>query len=174
VTRASHSAATVGRTIERYALQLDPTLPPGPTRSLRSSVDRTVADNRVFANVLLLLTAIGVLLAGVGVYALLAQAVGERQRELGIRLAIGASARDIAAVVATQAGLISAAGIATGLVLSYWGSRLVNTYVVGVSEHDPRVYAVTVVFLLLVTAIAAARPAWAATRVNPVEALRAD
>jgi predicted permease len=173
-TRSPLPLATVGAAIERSALQLDPTLPIGPTRSLRQWIDRTIARNRVFANVLLLLSTIGVLLAGIGLYGLLAQTVGERQRELGIRMVIGARARHVAAVVATQAGWIAAVGMVAGLVLASWGARLVKAYVVGVSESDPRVYALTAGFLLTVTAIAAARPVWTATRVNPVETLRAE
>ena len=69
---------------------------------------------------------------------------------------------------------LAAFGVFAGLVLSYWGTGLVKSYLVGVSESDPRVYASTIAFLLFVVVTAAARPAWAATRVNPVETLRSE
>jgi predicted permease len=156
------------------AVELDPTLPLGKAWSLSSWIDRDLATHQMFARVLSLLGGVAMVLAAVGLFGLLAQAVGERRREFGIRMAIGATGRRIAGLVLRQAAWACVWGIAGGLALSYWGSGLVTSYLWGVSTSDPRVYAVTITLLLVVVALAAARPAWLATRVNPIEALRSE
>lgn len=174
ITRARGSLNRVNEIVERAAVDLDATLPIGKARFLTTWIDRELASTRMLAWVLSLMGGAGFLLAAVGLHGLLAQAVGERRREFGVRLAIGASAADIARLVFRQAAWTSALGVAGGLALAYWGSALVKTYLVGVSEFDPRIYALTVFGLVTVVFLAAIRPAWSATRVNPVEALRAE
>ncbi len=149
-------------------------MPIGEGRALASTVGRHLANTRVLAWVLSLLGGAALLLAAAGLYGLLSQAVGERRGEFGIRLAVGASAADIAQLVLRQATWILAAGAAAGLALAYWGSEVVTAYLFGVTAFDPLVYASSVAMLTLVVVAAAIRPAWSATRVNPVETLRVD
>jgi ABC-type antimicrobial peptide transport system permease subunit len=128
----------------------------------------------VYASVLTLLGGLGFLLAAVGLYGLLAQSVAERTREFGIRMAIGASRRQVFALVLRNAALIGAAGGTAGLGLALLGARLIESQLWGVTAREPAVYAAATVALLLVVVAAAAWPARAATRVQPVEALRVD
>jgi hypothetical protein len=164
----------VGELVASVAVDLDPTLPLAPARPLLSEAEYELATSRTYAEVLTLLGGIGLLLAAVGMYGLLAQAVGERRREFGVRLAIGAASRHIAALVFQQAAWIAALGVAGGVVLAWWGTELIITYLWGVTATDPRVYALTVAVLLAAVTLAAARPAWQATRVSPIETLRAE
>lgn len=159
---------------ERASLALDATLPLRPADSIRTWIDRGLASVRVFAWVLSLLGIVGFVLAAVGLYGLLSQAVGERRREFGVRLAVGASNRHIAGLVLKQALWTSALGTVAGLGLAYWGSGLVKSYLFGVSAFDPRVYTVAAAVLVVVVFLAAIRPAWMATRVNPIDTLRAE
>ena len=124
--------------------------------------------------VLVLFAGLALLLAGIGIYSVLSYVVNLRRQEIGIRLAIGASARDIARLVLRHAGVISAIGIVGGLALSYWGTGLLKAYLWGVTAFDPKIYGVATLTLVVVALAAALRPALAATRVNPVETLRAE
>ncbi len=163
-----------GEVAAHAALELDPTLPLDRAWALTSWIDRDLASTHMFARVLSLLGGVAMVLAAVGLFGLLAQAVGERRREFGVRMAIGASARRIAALVLRQAAWTCVWGITAGLGLSYWGAGLIASYLWGVSPFDPRVYALTITLLLVVVALAAARPVWSATRVNPIDALRSE
>ena len=103
-----------------------------------------------------------------------AQRVQHDADALNVAHQIKATVGRIAALVLRQAAWTGVVGIAGGLALSYWGSGLVTAYLWGVSAFDPRVYALTISLLLVVVALAAARPAWSATRVNPIDALRSE
>jgi len=133
-----------------------------------------MVDQRLFAGVLSLLGALGFVLAAVGLYTLLAQTVSERTREFGIRMAIGASRRQVFTLVVRYAMSIAAVGGATGVVLALFGTRLVESQLFGVTARDPIVYAAATGALLVVVVLAAVWPARTATRVEPVEALRTD
>lgn len=168
------TATRLGEVAASVAARLDPTLPLDRAWALTEWNRRDVASTQMFARVLSLLGGVAMVLAAVGLFGLLAQAVGERRREFGVRMAIGASAGRIAWLVLRQAAWTCALGIAAGLGLSYWAARFVSSYLWGVSPFDPRVYALTITLLLVAVALASARPAWSATRVNPIDALRSE
>lgn len=172
--RTRATVPQVNDIVATAAVALDPTMPLGPARSLEDWIGRGLATRRMYARVLSMFGAVAVLLAAVGLYGLLSQVVGERRREFGIRLAIGASARDIARLVLRHAGVISALGLVAGLALSYWGTGLLKTFLWGVTAFDPYIYGGASLTLVIVALIAALRPALAATRVNPVETLRTE
>lgn len=174
LAKSRGSATRFGEVAASAAVKLDPTLPLDRAWALAEWNDRDLASTQMFARVLSLLGGVAMVLAAVGLFGLLSQAVGERRREFGVRMAVGASAGRIAALVLRQAAWTGVLGIAGGLALSYWGSGLVTAYLWGVSAFDPRVYALTISLLLVVVALAAARPAWSATRVNPIDALRSE
>ncbi len=172
--RTRASVRQVNELVSTAAFEIDPTLPQGTSRSLVDWIGRGYATTVLFAKVVGSVSVVALVLAAVGLYGLLAQVVGERRREFGIRLAIGASARHVVRLVARQAATIAAVGIALGGALVFWGIGLVESYLWGVEALDPRVMATTIVVLLGVVALAAMRPAWLATRVNPIETLRAE
>jgi ABC-type antimicrobial peptide transport system permease subunit len=113
-------------------------------------------------------------LAAVGLHGLVAQTAAERRREFGIRLAIGATRADIARLVARYALTIGVIGTAVGLILSRFGVKLVTSLLFGVTAIDPVVHALAIVSLAVVVVMACAWPALRATRVQPVEVLRAE
>lgn len=128
----------------------------------------------MFAWVVSLLGVLGFVLAAVGLYGLLAQMVGERTRELGIRMALGADRWRIIRLVARQAAWVAVAGGIVGLSLAAVGSRLVEAHLFGLTRLEPWVYATSAAALVAVVFAASFWPARAATKVEPVEALRAD
>jgi putative ABC transport system permease protein len=124
-----------------------------------------------------LLTLFGVLaltLAGVGVYGVMAYGVNQRTRELGIRLALGARASSVQAMVLRQGLTLTVTGLPLGLVGALALSRLLTTLVYRVSPSDPRVLGVAVLVLAAVSVVACLIPAIRATRVDPIDALRSE
>ena len=166
--------AEVTQRVEAEAKAIDPTLPIGYSRALRTSIDRALSDRRVFAWVLSILGWLGFVLAAVGLYGLLAQSVAERRREFGIRMAIGSGPAHIFTLVIRQAAWIGALGTAAGIGLAVLGSRLVEAQLYGLTRLDAGVYVVAAASLAVVVALSGLWPARAATRIDPIEALRAE
>jgi predicted permease len=143
-------------------------------RPLSTGLDRQLSEQRLFAWMLSLLAALGFVLASLGLYGLVSQAMLERQREFGIRLAVGAAAADIVRLVARYALTIGGAGVVFGLSFSYFGTRIVQQMLFGVSPLEPGIYLVAILTLVLVVLLACIGPAVRAVRVQPVDVLRAE
>jgi ABC-type antimicrobial peptide transport system permease subunit len=126
------------------------------------------------AALLLVFAAIGLLLASVGLYAITAHGVSQRTQEIGIRMAIGATARQILALVLVQGMRPIGTGLVTGLAGSLAVNRLLQSELVQVSPTDPVTYVVTCVVLLACATVGCVTPALRATHVNPVVALRQE
>jgi ABC-type antimicrobial peptide transport system permease subunit len=113
-------------------------------------------------------------LAAVGIYGLLAYSVAQRQREIGIRMALGASRHAVAWSIVRQAGILALAGVGVGGLGALGATRLLRASLYGVAPSDPVAFAAAALVLLLMAGVASWLPARKATRVNPMEALRAD
>jgi predicted permease len=114
------------------------------------------------------------LLAALGLYALLARAVRERVPEIGVRMALGARRSDVVRLFLADGGVVVLQGIAAGTVLALVLSRLLRGFVFGVTTTDPLTYVAVGALLAAVAAVACAVPAWRAARVDPSRALRAE
>ncbi len=117
---------------------------------------------------------LALLLAAVGIYGVLAYSVAQRTREIGIRMALGSTRQAAMRLVLRQAGVMVAAGLAIGLAAAWPAGRAVRSFLFGVTPLDPLTLFATAAVLLLVCACAAAVPAYRATQVDPIEALRAE
>jgi putative ABC transport system permease protein len=127
--------------------------------------------------VLILFAGFGItalLLAAIGIYGVLSGSVNERMREIGVRAALGATRRDILALVLGDGMILSSGGIAIGLVGAAAASQTLSTLLFGISRLDPATYLAVVALLALVAAIACITPAWRAARVDPSITLRAE
>ena len=113
-------------------------------------------------------------LAAAGIYGVMAYAVAHRRLEFGIRLALGATPRDLVRLVGMHSLRLTAVGIVLGLIGARLTSSLLGDLVVGVGATDPRVFAVTAVCLGSVALLASIVPALRATRIDPSDALRAQ
>jgi putative ABC transport system permease protein len=152
---------------------VDADLPMNDVRSMGSRVADSIAAPRVSVVVLSLFAGLAMVLAGVGIYGVLSYAVSQRTREIGIRMALGASSGSVRRDC--PAGMKPAMiGLGVGLVGAYWGTRLMTKLLFGIAPTDPATFAVVAVFLSSVAFLASYVPARRATRVAPTEALRFD
>jgi ABC-type antimicrobial peptide transport system permease subunit len=119
------------------------------------------------------LAAFAVAIAGVGLFGVLSYSVAQRAREIGVRTALGAQVRDIVRLVVGQSMAIAGAGLAAGLVASFWLASTLQTFLYGVTPHDAVSFGVVAAVLLLVSVLASIVPARRAARVDPVKVLKA-
>lgn len=159
----------------RAALQaVDPDLPPFRVRTMDQLVADDLAQPRLYAALLITFAAMALTLAGSGLYGVLAQSVVQRSREIGVRRALGATARDIRALVLRQGVGLSAIGIALGIVASLGATRALRALLYDTSPADPATLGAVGVGLTLVAILASWLPARRATKVDPMVALRAE
>jgi ABC-type antimicrobial peptide transport system permease subunit len=116
--------------------------------------------------------AIGLVLAVVGLYGVLAFRVNQREREIGVRVTLGATRSDVSRLVLWEGLRLSALGVVIGLVAALTAGRALATIVFGVSPRDPMTLALTGIMLLVVAAVASALPAWRAAGIDPMRVLR--
>jgi predicted permease len=148
-----------------------------PTRefwTIESTVERSVSARRFTLGILSAFGTTALLLAGLGIYGVLAQSVAERKAEIGIRMAVGASARDVVRSLLGRTLWLTGAGIAAGAALSLGSASLLRSLLYGVSATDPGTFAAIAVVLLLVAGAAAALPAARAARTRGTTVLMAE
>ncbi len=158
--------------LRRLAAEIDPDIPLAAVTTLSDITARAVAQPRFHLVLMLGISALGVLLALVGCYSLLAFTVTQRRREFGVRAALGATRRDLARHVLGRGLRFIGAGVAVGVALAWASTRLLVSLLFGVAPTDPASFALAAAALCLTAACAALLPALRAAGVNPVEALR--
>ncbi len=160
--------------LRRAATAVDPDQAFIDVRTMRETATQSVAMQRFSMLLLATFSAFATLLTAVGLYGTLAYAVGRRTRELGVRIALGATPRSIARLVAGRAALLLALGVAGGTVAALAGARLIASQLYGVAPRDPATLAAAVLLLVSVALVATAVPVGRAVRIEPVEALREE
>ena len=172
VVKTTGDPSTVAPTVRRIVHEADRTIPIASV----STMDRVVGDSiasRRFATILLLgFSLLAVMLAGIGIYGVMSYGVSQRRGEIGIRVAMGASPASIARLIATEAGRVTATGLALGLVGALSVGRLIQALLVGVGRADLATMAGVMAMLAIVAAVACIIPTRRATAVSPTEALR--
>jgi len=152
----------------------DSRIPVTQVRTLAEAFQESIGRDRMNAFVTAAFAVAALLLASFGLYGLLSYVVTERTREIGIRMALGAEGSSVLRMVMKHGlSLVFWGGIA-GLVGAIGISRLIQTLLFGVSSNDPATFGLVTLLLLLVGAVASYVPAYRATRVDPVVALRQD
>jgi predicted permease len=167
-------AADVRARVAAAVAALQPDLPPEPLVPLESSLALALAPQRIAAWVTGVLGMLGLLLGAVGVYGVTAFAVGQRVREIGIRKALGATRRDVVALMLRQGMVAPLAGVAVGLLGALAMARVVSAFLAGVGTADPASLGGATLLLLAVAGLATLLPAWRAARGSPVASLRSD
>jgi len=157
----------------RGAIQsVDPELPVFNVTSMDEVLDASLASRRFSANLLTGFAAVALLLASIGIYGLLAYMVGQRSRELGLRMALGAGRGDVLKLILQKGVALAVAGIVAGLIAAVLSASFMGSLLYGVRPRDPVVFTLVPLLLLVVAIAASYIPAWRATKVDPIVALR--
>jgi putative ABC transport system permease protein len=151
---------------------IDPDLPVVDVMAMEMVVRRSVADRRATMYLLAVFAAFALVLAAVGLYSVLAYSVRRRVREIGIRMALGADRRGVVQMVIADALRPTIVGLVVGIAAALAIRRVVESLLFGVSPSDPATFAAVSALLVIVALGASALPAYAATRVDPMLALR--
>jgi ABC-type lipoprotein release transport system permease subunit len=167
----------VRHTLEGTVRDIDPDVALLGTRTMRAQIQGGFFVQHVATQLLSWLGGVAVLLAAMGVYAVMAHGVSQRTQELGVRIALGATPRGVLAMVLRQGAALATIGLVCGLVASLVAlarTSLMTGFLHGVSPFDPLVFTAAPLFLTGVALLAAWLPARRATRVDPVLALRSE
>ena len=151
--------------------------PPGAETSIsnvRERIDQTLAEPKFMMGILATFAALGVVLAAIGLFGVISYTVGQRTREIGIRIALGAGRGTVARLVVGDGVRLAIAGIVIGLAGSMSATRLIENLLYGVSRFDPFAFAAGAALLLCVAIVACVVPMLRATGVDPAIAVRAD
>ncbi len=172
--RSSGEPAALIPTLRAAIREVDPNVPVSNLRPMSSVVSSSLAQNRFRTLLLGAFAGMAMLLAALGLYGVLAQLVGRRTHELGVRIALGADRTSVLVFVLRHGLRLTVIGIVFGLIGAAATTRLVRGVLFGIEPLDPFTFAGTTVVLMLVALAAALLPAWRATRVDPVESLRTE
>lgn len=174
VVRTKGDPAAILPTIKREVKALDPHLALANVRTLDAVFAESLARQRFSMTIIANFAAAALLLAMVGLYGVIALSVGQRRREIGVRMALGARPSDVLRLVLGEGLRITLAGTVLGLLGAFSLSRVVTSLLYGVSATDGTTYAASAAAIVVVTLVATMIPARRATRVDPTSALRAD
>ncbi len=169
--RSSAPAAMVPA-LREAILSVDHDLPPTTAATMESLMDETLRTQRMLMVLLGLFAATALLLATIGVYGVMSYTVTQRRREIGIRVAVGAQLGQILGLVLGESLRLAALGAGIGIAGALAVGRLGRGLLYGVAEADPLTLAAVSLLLVAVSIAASLIPAWRATRVDPMEALR--
>ena len=174
IVRASAPAPTLIAAIRARLRLIDPELPMYEVATMDERAASSIVNRRFLLRILAVFSGIAIVLCGVGIYGVTAQAVAQRRRELGIRMALGASSRRVQRGVVGRAALVVAVGLGMGLVGAIAITRLLRALVYGVATTDAAAFAGGALSLAIVALASAWLPSRRASRVDPVEVLRTD
>jgi putative ABC transport system permease protein len=151
---------------------LDPTLPLDVVMSYQQYLHELLTGLMYAAAMLAVDALIALLLAAIGIFGVMANLVGERTREIGVRLAMGARREDVLGMILSRASWLTAAGVGAGLLLAFGLAHMVANLLVGVRPDDPAVFASITATIVAIALVASWIPAYRAARIDPMEALR--
>jgi ABC-type antimicrobial peptide transport system permease subunit len=174
VLRTSMPPANLASGVRGALRSLDPNLPGNDFRPLQLLVDKAVSPRRFVVLLLGGFALFALILASLGIYAVISYSVSRRTQELGIRMALGASAADLQRRIVGQTLTLAAIGMLLGAIASWIVSRAFSGMLFGVTASDPTTFLGMLGVLTVVSAVAGYLPARRASRIDPMVALRAD
>ncbi len=172
VLRTSLPATQLEPQIRHEVQSIDPSLPVFNVASMNDIIGRSLASRRFSADLVGGFAGLAVLLASIGIYGLLAYMVGQRSREIGLRMALGARRDDILKLFLRKGVALAGVGIIAGVVVSASTASMMASLLYGVRPHDPAVFLIVPLLLFAIAVLASYLPARHATKVNPMIALR--
>jgi predicted permease len=172
--RTSGDSTPVFTELRARARSIDKDVPLYGMRTMETQIAGTLSPERMLASVSTILGVLAIILAMVGLYSILANAVAQRTREIGIRMALGAEQRQVIGMVLRDTLKMVAIGVAVGIPVSLAASRWITSYLYGIKRQDPITYAAIVGLLALAGLTAAYVPSRRASKVDPMVVLRYD
>ena len=160
--------------MRRAVRAADPSLPVQGIAPMSEVVASTTAESLFQTRLLSAFSLLGLLLSAVGVYGLLAYEVAQRRREIGVRMALGAEGRHVVAGVLRRTLAMSGLGVLLGAAGAVALTRLLRSFLFGVTPTDPLTFAAVAFLLVLTGLVAGSLPSWRAARVDPAAVLRVE
>jgi ABC-type antimicrobial peptide transport system permease subunit len=164
--------ARIAQALREAVRQVDDAIPVHDMRTLDEQVDRAVSSERLVASLTAVFGLLATLLATIGLYGVMSYTVARRTREIGVRVALGAAAKDISWLVTREVILLVGMGVASAVPVLWGLTRLVESQLYGVTPLDPPTIALAIGLLAGVAALAGLLPARRAARIDPLVALR--
>jgi putative ABC transport system permease protein len=172
VVRTPADLAAVAPALRAAVAAVDPQQPIGPVRTMEDLVAESMAARRLNLLLLSAFAVVALALTAAGLYGVMSYVVAQRTREIGVRMALGATSQQVVGMVLREAGWVTLAGIGIGIAGALMVTRYMTSLLFGISAADPLVYAAVSLLLATVALLAAAVPSGRATRVDPLIALR--
>jgi predicted permease len=172
--RTAQPPETIETSIRQVMHQLDPTLVVDGLRTMEAEVDRIAAEVRALAFLAIGFSVLAMILAGVGLYGVLAYSTEQRTREIGVRLALGAQRSNVVVLIVREMAIITAIATAIALPSIVALARLFQSQLYGVTNFDPLTLSITVTLTAAMAALAATLPARRAASIEPMQALRSE
>jgi putative ABC transport system permease protein len=173
VVRMKPGANPIG-SVRATVPTLDRTLPPPNVTNVEDAMAESISGPRFTMLLLAMFTVLALVLAAVGLYGVLAYAVTQRTREIGIRIALGATRRAIARAIVGQGAIFAASGVVLGLAGAYWATRFIDKMLYGVPRGDPYSFLAGALLLFATAIVACLVPMRRAVAVDPLIAMRAE
>jgi putative ABC transport system permease protein len=174
VIRTDGDPNALVRPLRAAVREIDPNVALQQVETFDEVVSRSLWRQRLQSNVLSIFAVLALVLACLGLYGVISYAVAQRTRELGVRVALGATRRNVLMLVFGESGRLVLSGVAIGLAAAYFSTRILRTLLYGVDASDVATFVFVAGVLGLVALVAAAIPARRAARVDPIVAMRAD
>jgi putative ABC transport system permease protein len=174
VVRASRDVTAVAMPVQKVVGAMDPDLPVSDVMTLRQAIGKSTIDSQFDSVLVLAFAVIALVLAAAGLYGVLAYLVTQRTSEIGIRIALGARRESVLGLVMIDGLRPALVGLLLGMVASAGVVRLIRSMLYETSPLDPVVFAAVAATLLLVASLACMLPAWRASRLDPMQALRTE
>ncbi|HEX3249620.1 MAG TPA: ABC transporter permease [Pyrinomonadaceae bacterium] len=174
VVRSSVEPSSLSGSIRQVVNEIDKSVPVSQVKTMDHIVSESITQPRFNLFLLVLFGTVAMLLSAAGIYGVTAYTVSQRTHELGIRLALGAQVGDVLKMILGQGMAVIGVGLVLGLVAAFGLMRLLRSLLFGVGENDPVTFVAITFVLLIVALIACYIPARRATKVDPLEALRAE
>ena len=172
--RTPQGPETIAPALIREVHALDPALAPYEVITMQENVERSTTSQHVAVTLLSGFGALALLLAGIGLYGVMSYAVSQSRRELGLRMALGATPSHLLRLVMSRGVTLTAGGVALGAGAALLLTRLLGYLLYKVSPRDPMSFALAFAVMIIAALAASLIPAWRATKTDPVRALRAE
>ena len=174
VVRSSIDPAALTSAVRSAVDAVDPQLAIARVTTLQAIIDRSSAQMAFTMVLIAIAGGVALMLGLVGIYGVMSYIVSQRTSEIGVRMALGAEPRSVAAMILRQGSGVAMVGAVIGVIVALAGSRLIASLLYGITPRDPSVFVITTLLLLIVSALACWLPARRAARLSPLEALRVD